>query len=64
MKRPFPGGIRFGPAPRPRRRAPLGHLDEAIRLGWTDRAHLEADTDLVRLRADPRWAERLDRLRR
>ncbi len=31
------------------------HLEEAVRLGWEDAEHLEADEDLSPLHDDPRW---------
>ncbi len=37
----------------------FARLEAAIQAGWSDRAHLEADSDLAPLRADPRWAELL-----
>jgi len=38
------------------------HLDQAIDLGYADAAHLEADTDLCPLHADPRWRSLLERM--
>jgi len=38
-------------------------LAEAVRLGWDNAAHLEADTDLAGLRGDARWAALVEQVR-
>ncbi len=41
----------------------FAHLEEAARLGFDGRAHIEGDPDLGPLRRDPRFAEFLQRLK-
>ncbi len=40
----------------------LASLDDALRLGYRDIAHLEADPDLDSLRGDPRYLELIARI--
>ncbi len=44
-----------------RRGAAFVALDRALRFGFDDRAHLDADPDLAALHADPRWEALLRR---
>jgi len=53
---PMAGVGRGGGGGEPAGGGHAGVADAAIDLGWSDRAHMERDSDLQALHADPRWA--------